>query len=130
MIRLIFLILFSFIIGCKANELGVNNSSSGIALRRSAFIMAIKQQNVERINTLLISSCGFKQYVNMENWYGFYRNGGLIIGPFPLKNYKDPNTLNLKTSKTNESISSVFFENFPIYFDFSKEKVQILGEYK
>ena len=122
--------LICLIVGCKTNTTNHDSKISENLKIKSEFINAIKQADVKEINNLLSPNCKFKEYPNMNNWYSFYRDGENIIGPFPLEKNNYLSSLNLKSPKSNPLISNIFFDNFPIYFDYSKEKVIILGQYK
>lgn len=95
------------------------------------FINALAKSNVREINLLLGFHCEFKEYPGMPGWYGFYRNNALMIGPFPLKDYRNVNTLALTRpigyQQDDFSRFHVFSSSYDLYLYFGPECVWIEG---
>jgi len=64
-----------------------------------AFIAGIQSADEKRISELLPSDVCFRRDDSIQDWYSFYLHDKLIIGPFPLENYRDAKTLNLRLEK-------------------------------
>lgn len=94
-------------------------------------MQAISKTNVTKINSLLDFRCEFKQYPGRSGWYGFYRDNRLMIGPFPLKDYRKASTLGLTRPvgyrQNDFSRFHVFGQNYDLYFYFGPDRVWIEG---
>ena len=95
------------------------------------FMNALSRLDVGKVNSTLDFRCQFKQYPGMKGWYGFYREEKLMIGPFPLKNYRNSETLNLTRPagyrENDYSRFHVFGQHYDLYFYFGPECVWIEG---
>jgi len=61
-----------------------------------AFIAGIQSADEKRISGLLPSDVSFHRDTSIRDWYSFYFHDKLVIGPFPLENYREDKTLNLR----------------------------------
>jgi hypothetical protein len=96
------------------------------------FLHALRNGDVDALNSLLSIRCEFKEIKEKQGQYAFYRDNKIIIGPFPLKAYKNSLTLNL-TRPAGISINDysrfhLFSRNHDLYFHFGDDHVSIEGD--
>ena len=96
------------------------------------FLKALKNGDVNTLNSLLNIRCEFKETEQHQGLYAFYRDDKIIIGPFPLKAYQNSLTLNLTRpagiSLNDYSRFHLFSRNHDLYFHFSDDYVSIEGD--
>jgi hypothetical protein len=95
------------------------------------FIKALKQSDIQTLNSLLNIRCEFKEVPEQKGKYAFFRDNKIIIGPYPLDAYRNSLTLNL-TRPAGECLSDysrfqVFSRNHDLYFRFGRDFVDIEG---
>lgn len=128
----VFLIIILFLTGCVSQNMVVEEPvSDQPPMTYSRFINALTKSNVREINLLLGFHCEFKEYPGMKGWYGFYRNNVLMIGPFPLKDYRNSQTLALTRPagyrQNDFSRFHVFSQSYDLYLYFGPDSVWIEG---
>jgi hypothetical protein len=62
----------------------------------------------------------------MQGWYGFFRGDGLMIGPFPMKDFHERDVLRLEEA-TNLSQHYVFGKHLDVFLSFEDKYVRIGG---
>ncbi len=131
-LKFLFFVTLTALTSCVQHQEAVITKTAPPPLIYTRFMKAIKQADVNKINSMLAFRCEFKQYPGMtKGWYGFYRDEKLMIGPFPLKQYRKADTLNLTRPagyrKDNYSRFHVFSNSYDLYLYFGLECVWIEG---
>jgi hypothetical protein len=67
--------------------------------KAAGFIAGLKSSDPKRINASLPSDVSFREYPQIPGWYAYYSGDQILMGPFPLQNYRNDTTLSLRIER-------------------------------